>query len=268
MPWVRVGSSREMSALVFPYSFPWKAVMDSANLVRERMFKDLTENERLLKEAALQVVQGFRGVLFSTAQRLDSQRVQDVLRVDPLTFQSWSPGQWQVFFDSLLNDGTGWSSRSSSVTDLLRLEAENRRLRQDAEHARKQSEANKSQTADLQRRLDELEARLRHLQSARSVPDPAPMPDPAENNAYAPLLKAMRAWQVPTPPARFKAQVSEDPVRWRRQSMSLYIMATAGISTTSRAGLSGGRSGRDQVPLKFTAHHPGYARRARPGDCR
>ncbi len=65
-----------MSALVFPYSFSWKAVMDSANLVRERMFKDLTENERLLKEAALQVVQGFHPVCFFTAQRLDSQRVQ------------------------------------------------------------------------------------------------------------------------------------------------------------------------------------------------
>ncbi len=74
-----------------------------------------------------------------------------MLRVDPLTFQSWSLEQWQYFFDSLLNDGNGWSSRGSSVSDLLRPQTENRRLRQDAEYARKQSEANKTQAADLQR---------------------------------------------------------------------------------------------------------------------
>ncbi len=173
----------------------------------------------------------FRSVLFSTAQRLDSQRVQDVMRLDPFTFQSWSPAQWQAFFDSLLNDGKGWSSRGGSVADVLRLESENRRLRQDSEHLRKNNETLRSQAADLQRRLTEIETRLRHLQAARSGPVPTPAVDAIESGVYAPLLKAMREWQVPTPPARFKALVSEDPLRWRRQSMSLYIMASAGISS-------------------------------------
>ncbi len=220
-----------MAGLAEPFFNPWQVLMDSAGLFRERMLKDLNENERLLKEAALQVVKEFRSVLFAAAQRLDSRRVQDVLRVDPQTFQSWSPVQWQVFFDSLLNDGSGWSSRGGSMEDVLRLEAENRRLRKESDQARKQSEALREQAADLQRRLGELEERLRHLQTAHRAPDASAMPDAAVNNAYAPLLKAMREWQAPTPPARFKAMVSEEYLRWRRQSMALHIMAVSGIST-------------------------------------
>ena len=220
-----------MVALVLQHFTPWQALMDTADFIRERMFKNLNENERLLKEAALDVVKEFRSVLFSTAQRLDSQRVQELMRLDPFTFQSWSPAQWQAFFDSILNDGTGWSSRGGSVTDVLRLEAENCRLRQDGEHIRKSNDKLQGQAADLQRRLAEVETRLRHLQAARSGAEPASSIETIDNGVYVPLLKAMKEWQVPTPPARFKTLVSDDPVRWRRQSMSLYIMASTGISS-------------------------------------
>jgi len=197
--------------------------MDNAETIRSRMISDLLASERTLKESALQVIQDFRTVMFYVARQVDGWRVQDLQRVDPNFFQNWTPVQWRAFFEQSLNNPAAWRVNRDRSEEEHKLVLENQALL-------KKLNAQSQSIEDLRDEIAHLKKRKPSQQ--RSQPESAGASNGADVPAfYNSILTQMQKWTPPTIPARFKQMVSNEDVRWRRQSMALAIMATTGIST-------------------------------------
>ena len=215
--------------------------MDNAEAIRNRMISDLLTSERTLKESALQVIQDFRSVMFYVARQVDGWRVQDLQRVDPNFFQNWTPVQWRAFFEQSLNDPVAWRVNRNRTEEEHKLVSENQSLRKELNAQMQSLEDLRDEIAYLRNR----KAASPRVQSERGSGDQgavsslSPTLQPAASAAntadvpafYASILAQMQKWTPPAIPARFKQMVSNEEVRWRRQSMALAIMANHGIST-------------------------------------
>ncbi len=266
----------------------------NSDLVRERMISDLIAGERALKESALAISADFRRVLYTVAQKIDGGQVQSLLRSDPTTFQSYSPAQWQAFFERALSDPAGgWRSSTAeprlAVTEAL--EQQIAKLRQDLETERRRAaelqnqlgQARQAVQPDLPSILVKEPVLAPKAVQARPEQKPAPvsqrkpeqkpehrpasgkgwtkMPvqpkaddEPTHFRAlpkderpirvqaqdevatwlspglYTEIITRMTNWQPPAIPNRYRNSVDKDEMKWRRQSMALFIMATYGIS--------------------------------------
>ncbi len=204
-------------------TFRTAAEMDNAETIRNRMISDLLASERTLKESALQVIQDFRAVMFYVARQVDGWRVQDLQRVDPNFFQNWTPVQWRAFFEQSLNDPAAWRVNRNRTDEEHKLALENQALQKELNTRLQNIEDLRDEIAYL---------RNRKIAAPRSQPETIVAAARADVPAfYNSILAQMQKWTPPTIPARFKQMVSNEDVRWRRQSMALAIMANHGIST-------------------------------------
>jgi hypothetical protein len=225
----------------------------SSAVIREKLLGDLQAAERTAREDALQALAAFRGLLLSLAQQVDGSGVQEVRRVSPDALQAYTPEQWQQFLEPRLKRIAArlqWADSLAAAgggVDLQPVMEERDRLR--AAHERLQRQAQEAQLTlqETQRKCTALEERLRQAEAAyaRRVRGAGPTPPagsagpsapagqallPLASGLYTDLFTILRAWQPPDCPAQYRSFVSEDILRWRRQSMALYLLAAHGLN--------------------------------------
>ena len=227
----------------------YPVTVDNAARVRERAISDMIAGERAAKEAALQVSGDFRKLLYDLAFKLDGERIQDALRDDPVAVQAWSPAQWRAFFSGK----SAWAKDGAEKKEdpqIKRLEDAAEKSRKSAEHHRERAGKLQAQLSEAQKRIGELEAKIKGVRSqerkaekangkGRETSRPQATKEEAEAQegdeikalgVFADILAATGEWKVPARPARFSRRLSGDDTQWRRQSMALYFIAKYGIS--------------------------------------
>lgn len=207
----------------------WKAnpteQTSSAGIVRQRMFADLQGAEIASHAQALQEARTLRKVLSDLAGKLDGQRVQDLLHKSPGYFERFAPEEWADFFRSIPSERL---AQESALVEIQRL----RQALASAEE--KIKELSRSETPSRPSEPARKPA-VHPSKSPAAVKQPAPQSQPPDPGIflgqYRTVLESMSNWQTPARPEGFKHLVSDDPLRWRRQSMALKIMAHYGINT-------------------------------------
>ncbi len=222
----------------------YPVTMDNAAKFRERSITDMIAGERAAKEAALQVSNDFRKVLYDLAFKLDGERIQDALRDDPIAVQGWSPTQWRSFFSGK----SAWARDGAKKENpqIQRLEDTAEKSRKSAEHHRERAEKLQAQLSEAQKQIADLEAQLKGVRtqerknSSKGKETPKPQAAPADTETqegddvkalgvYVNILAEIGEWKEPARPARFAKRLSGDELQWRRQSMALYFIAKYGI---------------------------------------
>jgi hypothetical protein len=161
-----------------------------------------------------------RETMTELAYRLAGSALEEVRRHDPRAPGNWDVDAWRAFFTKQLQDRTGWS-HPEVIRDRLSV------LQEERDGARAERDA-------LTKRLSESLAEINHLKTLTSG-----------NNGHKPeeLVESqlesvpqggegeLMAWpEIPhRPPIRFASKLSTGE-RWRREALSLYLMATRGWS--------------------------------------
>ncbi len=219
--------------------------------VRQQALSDLLEAERQLRAHAEDEIRALRGLLYSLARTLDGDRVEQIRRETPSAFRTWDAGKYQSFFAPLVarrqwakvsTNGNDWHGNGGNghtqgceklKAKIARLQAENRRLKEQLEESRKHA-------ADLASQLRDVH---QFGQSTRQSA-PAPTPSKASSSTTAPeelaspqaskasILEALAEIrrQPPRVPARVERLFDAAVIARTRQIMALYMLAVYGLA--------------------------------------
>jgi len=238
-------------------------------LVRDRMFSDMLATERKLRESSMDIVEKLRKILYDVASRLDGQRVQDMQRNDPAAFLVFTPDQWKDFFarapiaptysrsvegseiERLTNDLAKAQQEISNLRgQIISLRAANTAAapaviidavartpepdpvfqpRQDyRQQAAQAKSTGKAQQLSGGQSAQKPKTKQQSVQA--QMPISRPSPNGKAAGTYIDIVRDLLNWRAPACPSIYKHQATTDTLRWRRQSMALYIMAVYGLS--------------------------------------
>ncbi len=180
--------------------------------VLERGLADILSAERTLRRIAEDANLDLRRVLTEIAYRTAGEALEERRRIDPNAPEAWSPGQWREFFTVHLGkDAPGWGAREdvrAAVVDGMR------------------------DKDDTSRMLSEALAEIEHLKRLSASDDGGSDVAPEKPGDESAQGSGVEAWpEIPRrPPARYAHRLGTG-VRWRREALSLYLIATRGWSS-------------------------------------
>lgn len=178
--------------------------------VLERGLADILSVERRLRKIAEDVNVELRGVLTEIAYRTAGEALEERRRADPMVPATWSANEWREFFSGQpKHNGPGWGNDGLPRRN-------GAAVRQREGNDRIENEP----SVEIERPEEKPESgNGRHRETAEALYASAePKPGP---NAWPDIPKR--------PPARFASKLSTG-IRWRREALSLHLMAVRGWS--------------------------------------
>lgn len=207
----------------------------------EQDIRSLVEAERELRLNAERIARAYREVMTEAAFRLAGAKLEELRRANPDTPDGWTPADWRDFWLTIhLNGGSGWQAEkgeNGNGAKLAVLERENRTLREKLEQVRqelalaqKELEAQRQKAAQAEAKPKEPKEKKGEVQTTPTSRSLAAGDLPA---AQQQLLDELKALAIPQPPGMYQQQLGakENPLRYRRKVMILYLIARGGINS-------------------------------------
>lgn len=180
--------------------------------VLERGLADILSAERTLRRMAEDANLDLRRVLTEIAYRTAGEALEARRRIDPNAPEAWSSGQWREFFAVHLDKASpGWGA-----TEGLRV--------REVDGSREQEQ--------VARRLRDALAEIERLRTPQPEGDGARELVPEIVAAEPVSASGAETWpEIPRrPPARFADRLGSG-LRWKREALSLCLIATRGWSS-------------------------------------
>lgn len=217
--------------------------------VRQQALSDLLEAERRLRAHAEDEIRALRGLLYSLARTLDGDRVEQIRRETPSAFRTWDAERYQSFFAPLVakrqwakvsTNGNGWHGNNGNghgceklKAKVARLQAENRRLKEQLEESRKHAADLANQLRDVHQFGPSTRQEAPTPALSKAAPSTTPQEEPSSAQANkASILEALAEIrrQPPRVPARVEHLFDAAVIARTRQIMALYILAVYGLA--------------------------------------
>ena len=202
----------------------------------EQDIRSLVEAERELRLNAERMARAYREVMTEAAFRLAGQKLEELRRASPDAPDGWTPADWRDFWLTVhLNGGSRWTKENGSGAKLTALEQENLSLRERLERAQielaqaqKELAAHRMQAAQVQQAQTETKPTNPAKREAERILIPEELP--ATHRRFVEELKAL---EIPRPPLYYEhhLRAQENPLRYRRKVLILYVLARGGYST-------------------------------------
>lgn len=204
----------------------------------EQDIRNLVEAERELRLNAERIARAYREVMTETAFRLAGAKLEELRRSAPDVPDGWTPADWRDFWLSIhLNGGSGWQAEkgeNGNGAKLAVLERENLILKEKLEQvkmelalAQKELEAQRQKAVQAEAKPKEKKGEVQTTPTARSL-TAGDLPAAQQH-----LLAELKALVIPQPPGMYQQQLGakENPLRYRRKVLILYVIARGGINS-------------------------------------
>ena len=196
--------------------------------VYQRSLGDLLAAEK----ARRQVVEADRAklvhLLTILAQRHDGERLEEFRRQDPGTPEHWSAEEWTDFFSkppATKVQGHAWSANGNSHQEA---ETKDINLNQDEKRTNETNTAHHQPKESVQ-----ASSAKDQVSDSRDATPENMTPETGEFEPRPPSSVSLTDFSPPQMPYKYKGLLKNHgmtPLRWRRGSMMLYLMATYGIN--------------------------------------
>jgi len=226
--------------------------------VYQRSLSDLLKAEKARRQAVEADRARLVQLLTRLAQHHDGKRLEELRRQDPGTPEHWSADEWVDFFSrppAVQAQARTWGANGNShhdaeMEDLNLSQGEKKTIETNTAHYQPKETVQASSAKD-------------QVSDSRNVTPENMTPETGEHDTCLPKTPTLTEFSPPQIPYKFKGLLKNHgltPLRWRRGSMMLYLMATYGINAhleldvyiAQREGLSY-RSNSTKKPLENLA---------------
>lgn len=189
--------------------------------VMERGLADILRAERELRKIAEGQIRQLREVLMELAYRLAGEELEQIRKRDLQAPDNWSADDWREFFARNAREGSGWDDPDALRKRLRALERERDEGLQELDKLRRRMEEVKMQPPP-----DTVNGKCKPTKAAGPI-----VTQPAGGTSGNPgSVERMELPEIPRkPPTRFATRLSTG-TRWKREALTLYLMAVKGLS--------------------------------------